>query len=91
MPALRDVVHAVMKIYMAGGVSGNLKPFWKCVSVMLQRGYEYREAFDIAMKIFLAGVESRHWIQEGYADISCRSERSASYGLRNIRGGVFDE
>lgn len=87
MPALRDVVHAVMRIYMAGGVSGNLKPFWKHVSAMLQQGYEYREAFDISMRVFLAGVESRHWIQEGYADFSRGSGVAAPTKPENIRGG----
>ena len=65
-----------MLIFMAGGVSGNLKPFWKHVAALMQQGYEYREAFDLAMKIFLAGVESRHWIQVGYADLSRGHERN---------------
>lgn len=76
-----------MLIYMAGGVSGNLKPFWKYVSAMLQKGVEYREAFDTGMKIFLAGVESRHWIQEGYADLSCGDEWFAQDSRRIVRGG----
>lgn len=46
---------------MAGGVSGNLKPFWKNVSARLAHGKQ--EAFDEAMKIFLVGGESRHWLQ----------------------------
>ena len=50
-----------MRIYMAGEVSGNLKPFWKNVSARLAHGKQ--EAFDEAMKIFLAGGESRHWLQ----------------------------
>jgi hypothetical protein len=77
-----------MRIYMAGGVSGNLKPFWKHVSAMLQQGYEYREAFDISMRVFLAGVESRHWIQEGYAGLSGGPELASFTGTKNIRGGV---
>ena len=76
-----------MLLYMAGGVSGNLKPFWRYCSQMLKQGYDYRTAFDEAMKIFLAGVESRHWIQEGYADLSRRSGVATPTVPENIRGG----
>lgn len=44
-----------MILYMAGGVSGNLKPLWKMVAELTVKGMEYREAFDYAMKLFLAG------------------------------------
>lgn len=88
MPSLWNVVYAVMLIFMAGGVSGNLKPFWRYVSALLSQGMDYREAFDAAMKVFLAGGESRHWIMEGYADISCRNERHTSNSGLDIRGGV---
>lgn len=56
-----------MILYMAGGVSGNLKPFWKMVAELTAKGMEYREAFDCAMKSFLAGVNGRRWIIENYA------------------------
>ena len=78
-----------MKIYMAGGVSGNLKPFWKCVSAMVAQGVEYHEAFDRAMKIFLAGVDrdSHRQVFE-YANLSRGSGLVAPIGAENIRGGV---
>lgn len=81
-----------MKIYMAGGVSGNLKPFWRILSAMLQQGIEYHEAFDEAMKIFLAGGETRHWIQEGYTGVSCGNERDSRNSGTPVRiGGVKNE
>lgn len=58
-----------MRIYLAGGVSGNLKPFWRIVAAMMSQGMSYEEAFDKAMKIYLAGGESRHWIMANYAGI----------------------
>lgn len=80
-----------MRIFMAGGVSGNLKPFWRYVSTLLLQGMDYREAFDAAMKVFLAGGESRHWIQEGYAGLSRGPELASPPVPGNIRGGGFDE
>ena len=78
-----------MKIYLAGGVSGNLKPFWKIVSAKLREGLEYREAFDFAMQVFLAGTESRRWILEGYADLSRGNERHSQNSRTPVRtGGV---
>lgn len=53
-----------MIIYMAGGVSGNLKPFWSDVSELLNSGATFEKAKREAMQIFLAGGESRHWIQD---------------------------
>ena len=41
-----------------------------------------------AVKLYLAGVESRHWIQEDYAGISRRAELATSVKPENIRGGV---
>lgn len=80
-----------MKIYMAGGVSGNLKPFWKMVSSLLSKGWKYDDAFNYAMKLFLAGTESRHWILKDYADLYGRDERNTQDSCLNIRGGADNE
>ena len=58
----------VMKIYLAGGISANLNPFF--------RSYCKTKDEGLSMKIFLAGGESRHWIltepQGGiFENISC--------------------
>ena len=72
--ALRGMVCAgEMKIYMAGGVSGNLKPYWKQLSSYLSFGCKYTEACDEAMKVFLAGGEGRHRII--YEDILSGGKR----------------
>lgn len=39
---------------MAGGIDGNLKPFWNVVCALLKDGYSYQEAKEAAMKVFLA-------------------------------------
>lgn len=44
-----------------------------------------------AVKLYLAGVESRHWIQEDYAGISRRAELATSVKPENIRGGITIE
>lgn len=43
-----------MKVFLAGGVSANLKPIWSSI---------------VNMKLFLAGGESRHWIYDNIGDI----------------------
>lgn len=43
-----------MKLYLAGGVSANLKSIWSKIT---------------NMKLFLAGGESRHWIYENIGEI----------------------
>ena len=70
-----------MRIYLAGGVSGNLKPFWRLVSQKLSQGMEYREAFDESMRIFLL-------VQKKYAGLPSRNERHPQDSQLDIRGGV---
>lgn len=53
-----------MRIYLAGGVSGNLYPYWKRLVAEEKSGKQEAEARETAMKIFLAGGESRHWVHE---------------------------
>ena len=57
MPALQDVVHS-MKVFLAGN---GLAAFWPKVAEMLKME-SYEEAFSKAVKIYLAGIESRHCI-----------------------------
>lgn len=57
-----------MKIYLAGGVSGNLKPAWSKVA----KGSDIsQKAFvkELVSEGFLAGAESRPWVFEQAADI----------------------
>lgn len=61
MPVLRRVVQRMI-VYLAGGVSGNLKPFWSAVCKAVDGGKKYEEATDESMQIFLAGGERRHYI-----------------------------
>jgi len=43
-----------MKLFMAGGVSGNLKPLWKETCRRMAEGQAFTNATEDAMKIFLA-------------------------------------
>ena len=67
MPSLRRVVYAMI-LYMAGGVSGNLKPLWKEACKRIKEGQTFTNATEDAMKIFLAGGETRHWIHDSLLD-----------------------
>lgn len=53
-----------MRLFLAGGISGNLFPYWKTVAKLMV-GQPITEAQEEAMKLFLAGGERRHWLQEG--------------------------
>lgn len=44
-----------MRLFMAGGVSGNLKPFWKNTCQKMNEGEPFQTAAEESMKIFLAG------------------------------------
>lgn len=55
-----------MRIYMAGGVSGNLKPFFSAVS---RSGKFDLESAEDEMKIFLAGYSSRKYVLTGGTDV----------------------
>lgn len=50
-----DGVNEFMKIFMAGGITGNLKPFWKDTCEHMKNGASYEEATEEGMKVFLAG------------------------------------
>jgi len=62
-----------MIIYLAGGVSGNLKPAWKN---MARGGQITSTAFIEALRneSFLGGGESRHWIQDELLKISKKKD-----------------
>lgn len=63
-----------MILYMAGGVSGNLAPFWRVLA---------REKISKtqAMRLFLASAESRHWVND--EAVPCGRNALA-------RGGQYD-
>ena len=44
-----------MIVFLAGAVSGNLKPFWSMVARDVQDGKGYEKATEEAMQVFLAG------------------------------------
>lgn len=44
-----------MDMYLAGGISGNLKPMWSRTVEKLQDGMQYEEATEEAMRIYMAG------------------------------------
>lgn len=46
---------AAMKLYMAGGVTANLNPFWKETCKRMEQGQTYENATEDSMRIFLAG------------------------------------
>lgn len=53
-----------MRLFLAGGITGNLFPYWKNVAKLMV-GKPITEAQEEGMKLFLAGGERRHWLQEG--------------------------
>lgn len=78
-----------MILYMAGGVSGNLAPFWR---VLAREKISKTEAMKIFLAgqngqhrindtLFLAGAESRHWVN----DVAVPCGRNAL-----ARGGQYD-
>jgi len=50
---------------MAGGINGNLKPFWKTVSEKMRCGYSFDDAKEVAMRVFLADSGS---LREAYCE-----------------------
>lgn len=60
-----------MVIYMAGVVSGNLKPFWNETAKKLMEGNDIKKASEDSMKIFLAGghVNGKYQQFKDYADM----------------------
>lgn len=85
MPALRDVVYPV-KIYMAGGVSANLNPFWKETCNRIEQGQTYENATEDSMRIFLAGGESRHWIQDELLESKKKNGAEMQLYIAGIQG-----
>lgn len=53
-PEIRRGGGTDMKLYLAGGIQANLKPYWRELLASGDRA--------ASMKIFLAGAESRQWI-----------------------------
>ena len=48
-----------MRLFMEGGVSGNLKPFWKNTCQRMKEGESFNTATEESMKIFLAGGQQQ--------------------------------
>lgn len=49
-----------MIIYLAGGVTGNLKPFWQnCMKLYLAGTYSRPFVIEESMKLFLAGIQGK--------------------------------
>lgn len=55
-----------MKIFMAGGIAGNLNPLWGNVCKQISKGNTFEQAVRESMKVFLAGVAP--WRSEGLYD-----------------------
>ena len=53
-----------MRLFLAGGITGKLFPYWRTVA-KLMIGKPIAQAQEEGMKLFLAGGEGRHWLQEG--------------------------
>lgn len=65
-----------MRMFLAGGVTGNLTGFWLQSSELLKEGYSWENAVDLGMQIFLAGGEGRHWLHDNlvqFTDGKCNS------------------
>lgn len=60
-----------MKLFMAGGVSGNLKPFWKDTIDIMNEGGNFKNAAGEAMQIFLAGghINGKYQQIKDYAEV----------------------
>ena len=50
-----------MKVFLAGGISGNLKPLWTILTKNAKPPFTDKD-IEKAMKIFLAGAYSRAWL-----------------------------
>lgn len=49
-----------MKIYLAGGITGNLKPFWDSIlKIYLSGSYSRTFIYEESMKLFLAGIQGK--------------------------------
>ena len=53
-----------MILYLAGGVSGNLKPLFHSTGQSLDKGNGIKKALVDGMHIFLAGLGGRYWIPD---------------------------
>ena len=84
-----------MKIFLAGGVQGNLKPFWKRVCEFVLNGDEFQKACDKSIEIFLAGENGKSKIiREVHGEgVSCKPSHAPKIQERvsnvhePIRGG----
>lgn len=61
----------LMRIFMAGGISGNLKPFWSDAGKRIEQGESFRNATESAMKVFLAGghINGKYQQYKDYSEI----------------------
>ena len=81
-----------MKIFMAGGITGNLKPFWSDVSKRIAKGEKIENAEEEAMQCFLVGQQ---WLKqlakyEGIFEEGCRDETFLA-GVATWRNeGMYD-
>lgn len=75
-----------MKLYMAGGVTANLNPFWKETCKRMEQGQTYENATEDSMRIFLAGGESRHWIQDELLETQKKNGAEMQVFIAGIQG-----
>lgn len=73
---IKQGAKAAMRLFMAGGVSGNLNPLWKESCRRMAEGQPFTNATEDAMKIFLAG---------GSQDISSTTNSSKSQKKNEMR------
>lgn len=82
---IKQGAKAAMRLFMAGGVSGDLNPLWKESCRRMAEGQPFTNATEDAMKIFLAG---------GSHDISFTTNSSKSQKKNEMRiylagNGIF--
>lgn len=75
-----------MILYMAGGVSGNLKPFWKETCRRMAEGQTLTNATEDAMKIFLAGGRVKT-LDSGRTPRECKKKRNSENDMRIFLAG----
>ena len=64
-------VDELLKIFMAGGITGNLKPFWGETCRKMKDGKAFANATEEAMEIFMAGghINGKYQQVKDYAEI----------------------
>lgn len=61
---LMEGSYAAMKVFMAGGITGNLNPLWRGVSKRIANGESLLEASEKEMRVFMADAHTRPWVYE---------------------------